>query len=138
MSKKTVKIVALVIAVIFLIGILGPLAYMYVFSAPSDDGESNAAELAEVTAKLEAAERLEKDITRECGERLRVMCEKGMVSYLDVIFSSKSISDFTDRLVIAGELAEYDKNIMNTIGNIRKEISDRKKQLETLNEQNNQ
>lgn len=128
MSKKTVKIVAIVIAVIFILGILGPLAYMFVFSEPMD----NAAEIEEAERRLEAAQQLESSITEECGTRFRIMCERGMMSYLDIIFSSDTVSDFADRIVIAEELAEYDKNIMDTIQSIKNEIYESKTALEAL------
>lgn len=134
MSKKQIRITAIVIAVIFLLGIAGPLAYI-VFSAPSDEDNKAAdiaelnekikdvgAEIEELDKKLAAAEELEKNRSEESGRRLRIMCEKGVGSYLDIIFSSTSLSDFSDRIVIARELAEYDKSVMDAIAEVKAEI----------------
>ncbi|MDO5310951.1 MAG: hypothetical protein Q4E94_03505 [Clostridia bacterium] len=135
MSKKQIKITAIVIAVIFLLGIAGPLAYI-AFSAPPD-GDNRAADIAglnekikavdaeieELDKKLAAAEKLEKNQSEDIGRRFRVMCEKGVGSYLDIIFSSTSLSDFTDRIVIARELAEYDKSVTDAIAEVKAEIS---------------
>ena len=135
MSKKQIKITAIVIAVIFILGIAGPLAYI-AFSAPPD-GDTKAADIAELNEKIKAvaaeteeldkklaaAEELEKNQSEDSGRRFRVMCEKGVGSYLDIIFSSESLSDFTDRIVIARELAEYDKSVTDAIAEVKAEIS---------------
>ena len=52
MSKKQIRITAIVIAVIFLLGIAGPLAYI-VFSAPLDE-DNKAADIAELNEKIKA------------------------------------------------------------------------------------
>lgn len=135
MNKKQIRITAIVIAVIFLLGVAGPLAYV-AFSAPSEEADAAAdiaeinqkikavnVEIEELDKKLAAAEELEKNRSEESAGRFRVMCEKGVASYLDIIFSAESLSDFADRIVIARELAEYDKSVMNAIAEVKTEIS---------------
>ena len=106
MNKKFVKVTAIIISVAFLIGLFAQFAYMFVFAEPA------------------ASQAVEKEIRAESGKRFRVMCEKGIGSYLDIVFSSESMSDFTDRIVIAKELAEYDKNMIKTVSKVKEEISD--------------
>ena len=128
MNRKTVKIISALIAAAFILGIFGPLAYNMVFSVPADDRQILENQIEEIKIQLEengkrisAAEELEQNIIKESGNRFRIMCERGLLSYLDIIFSAKSMTDFTDRIVIARELAEYDRNMITSIQKIRKE-----------------
>mgnify|MGYP004648480045 FL=1 len=157
MNKKQVKIIAIIIAVIFLLGIAGPLAYI-AFSEPDSselpdidemsDADINAKikelgdqitaaekESAELDKKAEAADELDKKQTEESGRRFRIMCERGISSYLDIIFSSTDLSDFNDRIVIAKELAEYDKKVANALKDVKREIADAKEEKLRLSEQ---
>ncbi len=157
MNKKQVKIVAIIIAVIFLLGIAGPLAYI-AFSEPDSSGLSDIDEMsdadinakikelcdqitaaekesAELDKKAEAADELDKKQTEESGRRFRIMCERGISSYLDIIFSSTDLSDFNDRIVIAKELAEYDKKVANALKAVKREIADAKEEKLRLSEQ---
>lgn len=157
MNKKQVKIVAIIIAVIFLLGIAGPLAYI-AFSEPDSSGLSDIDEMsdadinakikelgdqitaaekesAELDKKAEAADELDKKQTEESGRRFRIMCERGISSYLDIIFSSTDLSDFNDRIVIARELSEYDKKVANALKDVKREIADAKEEKLRLSEQ---
>ena len=157
MNKKQVKIVAIIIAVIFLLGIAGPLAYI-AFSEPDSSGLSDIDEMsdadinakikelgdqitaaekesAELDKKAEVADELDKQQTEESGRRFRIMCERGISSYLDIIFSSTDLSDFNDRIVIAKELAEYDKKVANALKDVKREIADAKEEKLRLSEQ---
>ena len=157
MNKKQVKIVAIIIAVIFLLGIAGPLAYI-AFSEPDSSGLSDIDEMsdadinakikelgdqitaaekesAELDKKAEVADELDKKQTEESGRRFRIMCERGISSYLDIIFSSTDLSDFNDRIVIAKELAEYDKKVANALKDVKREIADAKEEKLRLLEQ---
>ncbi|MDY4212248.1 MAG: hypothetical protein SOX82_00975 [Eubacteriales bacterium] len=157
MNKKQVKIIAIIIAVIFLLGIAGPLAYI-AFSEPDSSGLSDIDEMsdadinakikelgdqitaaekesAELDKKAEAADELDKKQTEESGRRFRIMCERGISSYLDIIFSSTDLSDFNDRIVIAKELAEYDKKVASALKDVKREIADAKEEKIRLSEQ---
>ena len=157
MNKKQVKIIAIIIAVIFLLGIAGPLAYI-ALSEPDSSGLSDIDEMsdadinakikelddqitaaekesAELDKKAEAADELDKKQTEESGRRFRIMCERGISSYLDIIFSSTDLSDFNDRIVIAKELAEYDKKVANALKDVKREIADAKEEKLRLSEQ---
>ncbi len=128
MNRKTVKIISALIAAAFILGIFGPLAYNLVFSVPADDRQALEAQIEGIKHQIEenekrisAAEELEQNIIKESGNRFRIMCERGILSYLDIIFSAENMTDFTDRVVIARELAEYDKNMVTSIQKILKE-----------------
>ena len=115
MNKKIIKITAIVIAVIFFFGLFTQFAYMFAFATPKDTV---------IVRKLKAAEYLEQSLKEQSERRLRFMCEKGVGSYMGVIFSSDSISDFVDRIVIANELAEYDKSMIDAVAEVKKELAD--------------
>ncbi len=166
MNKKVVRIIAITIAALLILGLLGPLAYTFVFAVPTESNsiseqkkitledmsrieqELNTAEekvrelnekvfqsaeaLEEIDEKMYAAQELEKKYNEESGKRFRVMCEKGMMSYLDIIFSAEGLTDFIDRIVIAKELAEYDRDIMNAIKSVNDEIAGQKIDTEKL------
>lgn len=139
MGKRGVKITAIVIAAVFLLGIIGPLLYSMAFSEPADKIKElqekimqTEQRIAELDAEMAAAETLENEKLSESGKRLGVMCEKGLTSYIDIIFSAENLSDFADRIVIARELMEYDRNITGAIKAIKNEISAKKAEVEEL------
>lgn len=139
LNKSAVKIIAVIIAVIFLLGIAGPLAYILASATPADEIgalktsiEDAEAKLAEIEAELIAAEEVERRFIDEHGNRLRIFLEKGMMSYLDIILSAKSAIDFTDRIVIAKELIEYDRNMTRALLNIKSDINKRKTEAEDV------
>ncbi len=55
-----------------------------------------------------------------------------MMSYLDIILSAKSAIDFTDKIVIAKELIEYDRNMTRALLNIKSDINKRKTEAEDV------
>lgn len=116
MNKKIIKITAVVIAIIFAIGLFTQFVYMFAAAA---------SENTVIVRKLKAAEYLEQSLKEQRDRRLRFMCEKGANSYLGVIFSSDSVSDLVDRIVIANELAEYDKNMIDAVTEVKKDLTDR-------------
>lgn len=140
MSKKAIKIFAIVIAIALCIGLVSPLLYSIAFSAPPTETVSEIeaeitrlnSELDTAQKKYEAALALEEKILQDSNTRLQMICENGRLSYLDIIFASKSISDFTDRIVIARELVEYDKNMITSIKSVKDDILSAKKETESL------
>lgn len=168
MNKKGVKIVAALIACIFLLGIVGPLLLTVVYGAPTDakleqmkkeeqeairqvqelERQLNQAtdrvfhleealksmdeELKVLDLELVAAEEAELNQMEKFKKRMAVICEKGSTSYLDLIFSATSFSDFIDRVVIAQEIAEYDNNILDSMRRIKEEIQARRVEMEEL------
>lgn len=140
MSKKAIKILAIIIAIALCIGLVSPLLYSIAFSAPTSETVSEIeAEITKLNSELDTAQKkyeaalaLEERILQDRNARLQMICENGGLSYLDIIFASKSISDFTDRIVIARELVEYDKNMIASIKSVKDEILSAKKETEAL------
>lgn len=64
------------------------------------------------------------------NERLVVMYETGDTSYLDVILSSDGLTDFISNYYLISELAEYDTELLEQIQAKKKEIEDKKANLE--------
>ena len=55
-------------------------------------------------------------------ERFRVMCEHGDVSYIEMLLSAESFSDFVDKAEIMKEISQYDKAIFDEMDEARKQI----------------
>ena len=168
MSKKTMKIFAIVIACLLVLGVLAPALSVFVFAVESNEvlrdyeKKENAAlkelksyeeqisdlgekihqnnerlkeidkELSELNIQLLDAEEKEKAQMEKFRSRIVATCESSGVSYLELIFSSESISDFMDKIVIARELAEYDKNIIDSMHAVKEEIQGKKNKQEEL------
>ncbi len=171
MKKNMMKIVAIVIAGLLLLGLVAPLMLTIVYGAPMDatlkemkeqeqaaietvqelEKQLNIAatkvyqleeslkekeeELAAINLKLEEAEQAEVLQMDKFKKRMTVICETGVASYLDVIFSATSFSDFIDRVVIAREIAEYDNNILDAMERVKEEIRIQKEQMEAIKAQ---
>lgn len=63
-------------------------------------------------------------------KRLVAMYEAGETEYLDVILSSKSISDFLSNYFLVTEMAQYDISLLDEMAQRRDEINVTKQQLE--------
>ena len=63
-------------------------------------------------------------------KRLVALYEMGETSYLDVLLSSASITDFISKYYIVSEIAEYDNNLLDSIEQNKNAIEDAKKTLE--------
>lgn len=64
-------------------------------------------------------------------KRLVALYESGETTYLDVLLSSKSISDFISKYYIVSEIAESDKNLLGQIEKNKISITETKELLET-------
>ena len=67
-------------------------------------------------------------------ERMVAMYEAGETQYLDLLLKSNSISDFLSSYYVISQMAEYDEDLLQDIGNKKKEIDTSKQKLE--NEKN--
>jgi len=95
----------------------------------------------EITIQLDSIEKKIKETEEELAviqqnydhqnellqQRLVYMYEAGSTRYLDVLLNSKSIVDFISRYYLISEMAEYDKNLLESIG-------EEKAKLESINE----
>ena len=84
----------------------------------------------EQTQKLAQAEEDYKEQEEMLNERVVALYELGEVSYLDVLLSSESLTDFISRYYVISEIAESDVELLDQIENQKKEIEDTKKSIE--------
>lgn len=85
----------------------------------------------EVQAKLDIAEKNYDKQKKLLDNRLIAVQESSDTEYLDVILSSKSISDFLSNYFLITELARYDTELLEDMQEKKEEIGKNKKQLET-------
>lgn len=64
-------------------------------------------------------------------ERLVTMYENGEISYLDVLLSSSSLTDFISSYYIVSELTTYDTEMLKQVEEEKKKIENEKEELET-------
>lgn len=74
---------------------------------------------AELTIKIE-----------EYGERLRAMYKQGNAGMLSAILGSESIADLISRTEAIIKIAKIDKNLLDEIENIKKELEDERNELQ--------
>ena len=98
--------------------------------------EEGEAELEETNKKLEILkeeidevkerlERVEKSYNKQKDigtKRLVALYEMGETSYLDVLLNSKNIQDFISNYYLIGEIAEFDKDLLDTIEREKKQV----------------
>ncbi len=63
-------------------------------------------------------------------ERIVALYEAGDTQYLDVLLKSDNISDFISTYFVISEIADYDADILNTIGERKNNIENTKTKLE--------
>lgn len=68
-------------------------------------------------------------------QRIVAIYEAGETKYLDILLKSKNISDFVSSYYIISELAKVDEELLNDIGQKKKEIDISKTKLEKEKEQ---
>ena len=56
------------------------------------------------------------------SKRLVALYESGSMSYLDLLLSADSLSDFISKYYMIEQLAEYDEDLLNQIENTKKQI----------------
>lgn len=64
-------------------------------------------------------------------QRLVVIYESGETSYLDVLLSSSSLTDFISNYYLVSELTEMDAQLMENLQKQKEEIENSKKEIET-------
>lgn len=63
-------------------------------------------------------------------ERVKMMVERGAMSYLEILLSAKSFSDFLVRADVIQQVAEYDNQLLTTLQEKEQAIADIKQELE--------
>ncbi len=80
--------------------------------------------------KLEEQQKSYDENSKLLDQRLITMYEAGSVTYLDVLLSSSSITDFISNYYLISELASYDLDLLDTIQQEQKQIEETKQSLE--------
>ncbi len=91
--------------------------------------EEKEREIAEVEKEIETSDTLLK-------MRLRVMYEKGSVSYLEILFGADSFSDFMIRVDMIRQLVTHDTALINDLKVRKTTIVEAKKEIETAKAEN--
>ena len=81
--------------------------------------------------RLEKAEAEYLEQQKRLENRLVAMYEMGQTSYLDVLLSSASITDFISKYYIVSEIAEYDNDLLDALEANKNAIAEAKTALET-------
>ena len=91
--------------------------------------------LEEQTKKLEEAEKQYNDQQDTLNTRIVALYEAGETSYLDVLLSSESVTDFISNYYIISEIAECDLELLEQIDNQKQEIAKAKEEIENSKNQ---
>lgn len=91
--------------------------------------------LEEQTKKLEEAEKQYNDQQDTLNTRIVALYEAGETSYLDVLLSSESVTDFISNYYIISEIAECDVELLEQIDNQKQEIAKAKEEIENSKNQ---
>ena len=80
--------------------------------------------------KLEEQQKAYDENSELLDERLVTIYENGSVSYIDLLLSSTSLTEFISNYYLISELASYDLDLLEQIQNEQKQIEETKKSLE--------
>ena len=81
-------------------------------------------------AELEAAKETEQEQYENMKLRIRYMYEKGDTIFLEMLFSSASLSEFLSRTEYISQISEYDRNMLAAYAETKQFITDRTVELE--------
>ncbi|UOF92221.1 peptidoglycan DD-metalloendopeptidase family protein [Fodinisporobacter ferrooxydans] len=95
-------------------------------------------QISQMKAKIETTQKLLEQRDELLKQRIRVMYENGTTSYLDVILSSTSFSDFLDRLSTLSLIADQDKKILEEIKKQKLALQQQQNQLQSDQQQRQQ
>lgn len=91
-------------------------------------------EIKETEEKLETVQERYDHQEEIFKQRLVYLYESGETRYLDVLLSSNSIVDFISKYYLISEIAEYDKNLLTSIGEEKKQIAQIEQKLKESKE----
>lgn len=94
------------------------------------------AEIAAKNAEIEAIEVEVEKTDKKLKKRMKIMYESGTTSYIEMIFSSKGLSDLFTRISIIESIVKHDNKIINDYKNQINTINEAKQIIE--NEKNEQ
>lgn len=87
--------------------------------------------ISDKTKEIEKKEEEFEEKDKLLQDRLVALYEAGDTTYLDMLLTSGSITDFISSYYLVAQLTKCDTDVLNAIENTKKEIEDDKKELET-------
>lgn len=87
-------------------------------------------QIEEKEASIQEQEEKYKEQKELLEKRLVALYESGSISYLDMLLSAENLSDFISKYYIVEQIAEFDKELLQGIENIKNEIQTQKEELE--------
>ena len=88
-------------------------------------------QIAQKTEELAEAEQALADQEELFKTRIRVMCENGDTSYLDLLLTSGNFSELLTRIEMVNRIMEYDKEIVTEYTQTKQAVEDAKAELES-------
>ncbi len=81
-------------------------------------------------AALEKAQEIEEAQYSAMKQRIRFMYEKGSGSYMEMLFSSESFTDFLNKAEFINKISEYDRKMLEQYMETKEQIAEAKNTLE--------
>lgn len=98
------------------------------------DYDAKQVELETVRQELEEAQQRETKQYEDMKLRIQYMYERSEDNYLEMLFSSKSITDFLSKTNNISMMSEYDRNMLDNYRSVREEVAQKKEKV--IEEQN--
>lgn len=95
-----------------------------------DEIAQNEKKLEQVTADLKKAQKEEKKQYKSMKKRIAFMYENGDTAVLSSVLESKSMADLVNRVEYVNEVYKYDRNLLDSYENTRKQVEELKVQAE--------
>ena len=93
------------------------------------DIEENLALLEKTKSELETAKETEAVWYEKLKLRLKAVYESGQTSYLEVLLQAENMSELFSKAEYRKDLAAYDREIMENLGNARVEVETKEKEV---------
>lgn len=91
-------------------------------------------EIARTNASLEIAKNDEDTQYEDMKTRIKYMYENGNSNFLEILFSSKNLSDFLNKAEFIQNVSEYDRNMLTKLQDTKQQIKDTEASLITQQE----
>jgi len=118
------------------------VALMTDISLIEDEIDEKQAEIEETQAAYDEAKAQEEQLYQEMCERIKYMYEKGETTYVEILMSATSFSDFTTKAEYVEQLYEYDRKQLEAYVQVQQDkavykiqLEDEKGELETTQQE---
>ncbi len=100
----------------------------------SEQIASNEKQISAAADELAAAEAAAKAYEKTFQTRVRVMYERGSVSYLNILFGAEGFADLLKRVELIAQISAHDRAVLQNMADAQQQIADKKKVLEDNNQ----